>query len=821
MNMADQPPPADPAAERTQLWYTSPARNWIQALPLGNGRLGAMIFGQVERERWQLNEDSVWYGGDRGDARNATDALSNLPLLRRLVDGGRLKEAEQLVERAFVGVPQSQRHYETAGQVDLIFPHRQRDVKAGRYRRWLDLDEAIAGVEYEVEGTVFERETFASHAESCIVGQIRASKPGSVSFDLRLTRTGGAPIHDRGEGAKSLAPEEIDTNLYMDSVDMERLDGVPALVMKAKTGGDGVELFVAATVRCSGGRVRTLRDSIMVEGADSATVFIAAETTFRHDEPGHVCLAVLAKSMKPSYQNLRGQHVQRYQALYRRSDLRLGSLSSRLAAQATPTDVLVQNVRDNAKPQPWLINLYYLYGRYLLISSSRPSSSREPNLPANLQGIWNERMAPTWGSKFTININLEMNYWPACPTGLAECELPLFDLLGRLAVKGMETARIMYGCHGWCAHHNTDLWADSAPQDRWLPGTLWPLGGAWLCTHIWRHFEYTGDESFLKRMFPVLKGSIEFFLDFLVEKDGYKITSPSLSPENRYRLPNGEEGSICSAPAIDGEILHQLFSDYLSSAQIFGISDDDAVSVKVAEFRSRLPPLRIGTQGQLLEWPDEHEELDPGHRHVSHLWALYPGSQIKPGTDLAAACEKTLQRRLAAGSGHTGWSRAWIICLYAQLGKAAEAAFHVREMLRLSTHDNLFDDHPPFQIDGNFGVTAGIAEMLVQCWDGMIWVLPALPRDWYAEGGGEVKGLCAKGGFVLDLRWNSEGALVEGRMVATRSGECVIRSRQELRVFDEAEPNALQSEAVERADSDFAALHFSAAQGHIYFFHIA
>lgn len=817
--------------ERVQLWYREPARVWPNALPIGNGRLGAMVWGQVRKERWQLNEDSVWYGGPRD--RNPKDALKYLPTIRQLLDQGRLAEAERLWELAFIATPQSQRHYETLGQADLIFPHGEHEVSG--YRRWLDLETATAGVSYDVGGVTFTREVLASHGAGVIAAQFTASTPGALNFDLRIIRQGGTPPHERGPGARPLRPEESDTNVYLDWVRPVNDD---TLVMKAREGGGGVEICLAATVRIENGMspsrhcacvkrvargkerclpddfsptgtLKVIGESIVVENADRATVILAAETTFRERDPQAACLETVARAAKIGYSQLRSSHILEHQALFSRADLRLGSLEARLSAQARPTNDLVADARAG-KPDPWLISLYYLYGRYLLISCSRPGRLA---LPANLQGIWCEAMSPTWGSKYTININTEMNYWPACPTGLGECQEPLFDHIERLAVNGAVTAATMYACRGWCAHHNTDLWADSAPQDHCLTATMWPMGGAWLCTHIWTHYDYTGDIALLRRMYPVLRGCVEFFLDFLIERDGFKVTSPSLSPENLYRLANGEEGALCIAPTMDNVILTQLFSDFLAAADVVlpSEADDRDIRRRVREFRDKLPPLRIGRHGQLLEWREDHDEVEPGHRHVSHLWGLYPGEQItRHEPALIEASKVTLARRAASGGGHTGWSRAWMIALWARLGDGDEAGRHVAEILRTSTYDSLLDDHPPFQIDGNFGAAAGIAEMLVQSRrGGEIWLLAALPTSWSR---GVARGLCARGGFVLDLlEWDASRGSLTGRceIRSDRGRECVLGCGLPLVV-------RCRGETVARSTDSAVPVRFGTEKGMVY-----
>ena len=528
--------------------------------------------------------------------------------------------------------------------------------------------------------------------------------------------------------------------------------------------------------RASIGNIELIGETIVVTNATTAHIFLASATTYREEDPQASSIDRLRTAEKTGFEKLLEAHVRDYQSLFSRVHIQIGSQSTREAAASTPTDVRMARARKGHLDQS-LIALYCQFGRYLLISSSRPGHKA---LPSNLQGIWNEKMAPTWGSKFTINVNAEMNYWLAETTNLSECHEPFLDFLQQLQKNGEVTARKMYGCSGWVAHHNTDIWADTAPQDRVMTATLWPMGGTWATTHIWNHFEFTGDVAFLERAYGVLRGSVEFFLDFMLERDGYMVTSPSLSPENRYRLQNGEEGAMCIAPTIDNQILFRLFSDFLNSVGALGKEQEESDMVeKVQQYRDKLRPLRIGSKGQLLEWAEEVEEVELGHRHVSHLWGLYPSNQITlSDTKLVDACKRTLELRAVHGGGHTGWSRAWMIALWARLGDGKEAGRQVEEILKTSTYDSLLDDHPPFQIDGNFGATAAITEILIHSHAGEISFLPALPPDWPE---GEVSGIRARGGFELSFSWKN-GRMIEATVDSLLGKPCVINAKQDFAV---------------------------------------
>ena len=752
------------AANPLELWYDRPAEQWVEALPIGNGSLGAMAYGGAQQCRYQFNIDTLWEGAPHDYAH--AGAAEVLPEIRRLLFAGQQRAAEDLASERFMSVPLRQMAYQPCGDLLLEFADGDADAVED-YRRVLDLDTAIASQSWTVDGVTFTQQAFASAPARAIIVHVTSDAPGQLAFAARLTSPHA--------GART-APYDDQTLLLTGAV-------APADDRLAR-GQEENAMKLAAAVRVldTDGSVSQSDNATHIAGATRATLALGAATNFvdwrtLDDARMHQLKLDLDALAGQDFDSLRDQHVADHQQLFRRVALDLGPLPT----ESLPTDQRVVQAREHADPA--LDALLFQFGRYLLIASSRPGSQA-----ANLQGIWNDQLDPPWGSKYTTNINAEMNYWPAEVANLSECAEPLFDMLGEVAESGARTARVHYAAPGWVLHHNTDLWRGTAPINASNHG-IWPTGGAWLCEHLWEHYLHSGDEQFLRdTAYPIMKSAAEFFAAYLIEDprsdEHWLISGPSNSPE---------QGGLVMGPTMDHQIIRSLLANTIAAGEELGVDKD--LRTKLQAVHDRIAPNQIGQRGQLQEWLEDRDDPNNRHRHVSHLWGLFPGSEISPDTPkLFDAARVSLTER---GDGGTGWSRAWKINLWARLRDGDHAYLMLHELLQLTgspltdykgggVYPNLLDAHPPFQIDGNFGATSGMCEMLLQSHrttaEGVrrIELLPALPAAWPT---GRVRGLRARGGFEVSLAW-ANGQLQSAELHATRAGKCQLEYGGDVRELD-------------------------------------
>ncbi|QCR22121.1 glycoside hydrolase N-terminal domain-containing protein [Pontibacter sp. SGAir0037] len=721
------------STDECKLWFSHPATNWNEALPVGNGRLGAMVFGGITEERIQLNEESVWTGKP-ADFVNP-EARAALPELRKLLFAGKYDDAQQFAREKMMGDKKVNSSYQTLGDLRLRF---EGDAGAASgYSRELDLNNAIARVAYQANQVNFRREIFSSAPAQALVVRLTADKTASLSFSVQLSRPGS-------KAAIQVTGDEITMTEHVGD-------------------GTGVRMVAKMKLLHKGGTVQVQGNSIRLQNADEATILLTAATDYAGLEPAALAASQLARAAAKPYAALQQEHIADYQQYFHRVRLDLGKTNASLF----PTDARLLAVQKG-NPDPELLQLYYQFGRYLLISSSRPGS-----LPANLQGIWADGLTPPWSADYHININIQMNYWPAEVTNLSEMHLPFLRFLYNMRSDARKTALEMYGIKGTVAHFTTDPWFFTEPygEPQWA---MWPMGLAWSAQHLWEHYLFTEDKKYLAELaYPVLKETAEFCINWLVRNPatGHLVSGPSISPENTFKTAEGKIATMVMGPTMDHMIIRDLLGNTIEASKV--LKKDAAFRKQMEKALAQLAPTKIGSDGRIMEWTEEFEEAEPGHRHISHLYGLHPGRQItkQKSPELLEAARKTIEHRLSHGGGHTGWSRAWIVNFFARLQDGEAAYSNLQALLQKSTLPNLFDNHPPFQIDGNFGATAGITEMLMQSHAGEIQLLPALPAAWTQ---GYIYGICARGGFEADLDWEN-GQLKQVKVLSRLGNACQLR----------------------------------------------
>jgi alpha-L-fucosidase 2 len=772
---------ADAAMSASSIVFDAPASRFLEALPVGNGRLGAMVFGRVADDRMPLNENSLWDGYAR-DTTNP-DALANLPAVRKLLFEGKNEEATTLAADRLMGKPLRIKPYQVLADLFIEGPA---PTTIRDYRRELDLATGIARISYRTEGAVV-REVFASAPDQVIVLRISSDKPSSIATRLRLSRWQDAKSLPAADGWITLRGQ------------INRPDEV--------TGQNrGLRFEACAKVLPEGGTAAVEGEGVRVTGANAVTVVISGATSYRGGDPAQLCRGQVDKAAAKSYAQLRAAQVADHTALFGKAalDLHLSAPAVKTGAEEAPRTTPERLARLRAGfHDPTLVALQFQMGRYLLIGSSRPGQ-----LPANLQGLWNEQLVPPWNADYHLNINLQMNYWPAEVTGLSALHGPMLDYIESLLPSGRKTAKVHYGARGFVAHHLSDIWGFTTPADG-VQG-IWPMGAAWSVQHFYEHFLFTGDRDFLaRRAYPIMKEAALFMLDFLVpDPRGRLVTSPSHSPENAFKTRDGKVSKFTYGATMDLEIVNDLFSNTIAAAERLGV--DSALRMQLSSALRRLAPLEISSgSGRLREWIEDYAEVDPGHRHISHLFAVYPGHQITlRGTPaLAAAARKSLEYRLDHGGGRTGWSRAWIANLWARFGEGDKAYESLEALLAENTSPALLDLHPPeiFQMDGNSGAAAAVAEMLLQSHAGEIELLPALPKAWPS---GTVKGLRARGAVGVDIDWKDH-VLQSARLAAGQTGPCRVRARGDVEIRHEG-----KAVSVRRPEAGVVV--FQAQQGNVY-----